>query len=244
MKKAFKWIGGIVVLVVVLLIGIVMGMEHNKSSESASTSQKTEKVATKKKSAPKAKKVAKTSTPTTEEENTSENSDSNDNTNNAESAKQQEKKNYMDVPYTCTWRGNTYSLILKSNGEYLYNFKLAEVGDNTPGIQYEKGTYEVNSAGELRIKSVITNLDARWGSRDDILSTTPIRVYFTGKGSRYAASGNAAESNDFMIMNDGADIQGDLDGIDLKPQQGLQLTDPEQLGPKLKQEYLDSQNRD
>lgn len=45
-------------------------------------------------------------------------------------------------------------------------------------------------------------------------------------------------------MNDGADIEANLQGVDLKQQPGLELTDPEQLGPKLQQQYLDSQNKE
>jgi len=76
------------------------------------------------------------------------------------------------------------------------------------------------------------------------MTTTPDDVTFTGKGSRYStANGNDAAVQDFTVINDGEEIQGSSDGEELRPQQGLELTDPEQIGPKLYQQYTDSQNK-
>lgn len=251
MKKILKFIGGIVVIAVVLIVGIVMGMEHNKSS--ASDTQKTEQVAKPKKK--KAPVATKTATKTTSTANKSD-----DNSDNEQAATQQNAtqdttstdsknstdysdKKFADVPYTCTWKGDTYTLLLKGNGEYIYNYKVANIDTNNPGIIYTKGTYEINSAGVIRYKTVATSLDARWPTADDILSTTPTDVSFLGKGSRYGNSGNPdGNFNYFTVINDGDEIQGSVDGVDLKPQPGLEVTDPEAIGPKLHQEYIDSQN--
>jgi len=153
-----QWIGGIAVIAIVLLIGIVMGMKHGKTDSSAHLAdQETETVS--KKKAPAVKKVAKetVSKPskpvsTKQQVTTEKNTDST----------KQEKKSYMDVPYTCTWQGDTYSILLKSDGEYLYNLKVAPTsGNNEAVVHYEKGTYEVNGAGVIRYRSVISKVLAK-----------------------------------------------------------------------------------
>lgn len=250
MKKILQFIGGIAVIAVVLIVGIVMGMEHSKSS--ASDTQKTEQVAKLKKKAP---VVTKTATkPTAVAKKSSDNSDdkqqaTTQNTTQDTASTDSQKgndysdKKFADVPYTCTWKGDVYTILLKGNGEYIYNYKNADIDTHNPGIIYTKGTYEVNSAGVIRYKTVTTSLDARWPTADDILSTTPTDVSFLGKGSRYGNSGNPDSNFDyFTIINDGDEIQGNLDGVDLKPQPGLEVTDPESIGPKLHQEFIDSQN--
>ncbi|GEO57082.1 hypothetical protein [Companilactobacillus bobalius] len=248
MKKVLQIIGGIAVLAVVLIAGIVMGMEHNKPSESSSASadktEQTVKVKPKKK-----KKVTKTAVDTKKSSDT--NDDSNSNSSKSDSsdktsdsdAKTQTPKKYFDVPYTCTFKGDTYTLLLKSNGEYIYNLTRANNATADPGITFEKGTYEVNSEGYLRYPTQTSFVFAKWPTVGDIMSTTPTDVSFTGKGSRYPrAVQTGARANSFMIVNDGDVIQGNEDGVDLKPQPGLEVKDPEKVGPELHQQFIDSQN--
>lgn len=230
MKKILQTIGGIAILAIVLVAGIVMGMEHNKSSKTSSASSE------------KAEQVVK-SKPKTEDTVKSTSKDSKKDNDVTGVSETKTPKKYFDVPYTCTFKGDTYTLLLKSNGEYLYNLTRASDATADPGITYEKGTYEVNSEGYLRYTKQISFVSAKWPTVGDIMSTTPTDVSFTGKGSRYlGAVQTGASANQFMIVNDGDEIQGNEDGVDLKPQQGLDVKDPEQVGPELHQKYINAQN--
>lgn len=230
MKKILRIVGGVAILAVVLIAGIVMGMEHGKNSDNKQ--QATEHVEKTKKVSKKNDAPSKTST---KKENESDKVKTDD-------QKSEEKKKYLDVPYTCTYQESTYTLLLKSNGEYIYNFKDVNDASNLKRIKLEKGTYEINSGGLIRYGKVISSLSAGWGRAEDIWSTTPVEVHFIGRGSRYVANDRAYNNYDFTVINDGEEIQGHSDGIDLMPQEGLEVKDPEKVGPSLQKQYTDSKD--
>lgn len=152
-----------------------------------------------------------------------------------------DQRPYLDVPYSLNYENYSYTLLLKSNGEYLYNLKTVTNNVFRPGINYQKGTYTVNPDGSIEFGDMITKLYADWGNLDAMLHTTPGDVHFTGQGSDYPASGtDIVKSAKFKIVNNGSDIKGNQPGIDLKPQAGLSVTDPSQIGPSLYSAWHDS----
>jgi len=142
------------------------------------------------------------------------------------------EKPYLDIPYTGknSTGDDTYTVLLKSNGEYLFN--LISPRDSLPNVNMQKGNYSVNPNGSINFNNVTSAVFADWGNSEDMMNTAPGHLYFTGQGSgKKVSSSNLAKGMYFKVANDGSEI---TDGfMHLKPQKGLDIKDPEQVGPEL-----------
>ncbi|WP_125588828.1 SLAP domain-containing protein [Companilactobacillus jidongensis] len=157
--------------------------------------------------------------------------------NNTDNNSNNDQKPYLDVPYSTEYQYNVYSLLLKSNGEYVYNYSRPTNHTVNPGIKYEKGTYTVDSSGLIHFNAT-SSLYADWGDSSYILKTKPQICYFSGEGSNVPAEKSKLGLAGYTVADNGTEIKTDQGTImTLTAQPGLTMTDPEKIGPGLYKQY-------